>query len=274
MKKTLSLVLALLLFVSVFCGCAKDSNSETSKTSTTDEVSTTAPATAENVAPEEIVKMYMDNADVWANDSEGIDWFGYLFLDLDFDGVLELVYTTCMGTGFYSYNKYYKLDTDTKTVSEIPFPDVVEDMQCDYTGIDYPQLYKNNSTGELKYMMYDNARDGLFRHTTHLSELFLDENGNVSVNYLWSFDYTADEDNTNGTFTYTNYENNVAKEVDEETYDKTINQYETDNTNLNLQFKTIAGHGTIETEYSNFAELDYDAQYELLLESYNAFSHD
>ncbi|MBR3971711.1 MAG: hypothetical protein IKJ83_02345 [Ruminococcus sp.] len=270
MKKLISLILAVLFVMAIFCGCAKEEDTNTAADNNPTE---TTAAPAEPSLSEEAVRIYMDNMDLWKAEVDDTSWYGYLFLDLDFDGVLELIAATNMGTGFFSYNKYYRVDMDSKTVSEIPFPDVIEEMQCDYTGIDYPQLYKNNETGKLKYMMYDNSRSGAMQYTTTISELWM-ENGSIASHNLWTYDYLMDYDHQEGVETFTVYgEDNSSENVDKDGYYAVLEEYENNNTRQELKFLTVSGRGSDTADYDSFADLDYNAQYELLLESYNAFSY-
>ena len=276
MKKIISFVLVLVLTLSVFCGCSSSENKTDTQTEATEATTEpqNLPTHSKATSDEAVVKVFMDNIDVWKSTVESTEWYGYLFLDLDFDGVLELVSTVCRGTGFFSENKYYKANLDTNTVSEIPFPNKNSSMECDLTGIDYPQLYRNNATGKLKYLMYDNMRNGAANTTTTLSELWLDENGNIATQNLWTFDYAAESYDVQGVYTYITYdESGKAITITEAEYDELLEQYEIANTNLKMEFKTVSGYGTIESDYSDFHSLDYNKQTELLLESYNAFKY-
>lgn len=276
MKKIISFVLVLVLTLSVFCGCSSSENKTDTQTEATEATTEpqNLPTHSKATSDEAVVKVFMDNIDVWKSTVESTEWYGYLFLDLDFDGVLELVSTVCRGTGFFSENKYYKADMQAKTVSEIPFPGRDSSMECDLTGIDYPQLYRNNATGKLKYLMYDNMRNGAANTTTTLSELWLDENGNIATQNLWTFDYAAESYDVQGVYTYITYdESGKAITITEAEYDELLEQYEIANTNLKMEFKTVSGYGTIESDYSDFHSLDYNKQTELLLESYNAFKY-
>lgn len=276
MKKIISFVLVLVLTLSVFCGCSSSENKTDTQNEATEATTEpqNLPTHSKATSDEAVVKVFMDNIDVWKSTVESTEWYGYLFLDLDFDGVLELVSTVCRGTGFFSENRYYKADMQAKTVSEIPFPGRDSSMECDLTGIDYPQLYRNNATGKLKYLMYDNMRNGAANTTTTLSELWLDENGNIATQNLWTFDYAAESYDVQGVYTYITYdESGKAITITEAEYDELLEQYEIANTNLKMEFKTVSGYGTIESDYSDFHSLDYNKQTELLLESYNAFKY-
>ena len=262
MKRITSLVLCLIVLALTLCGCATSGKSDSKDDALT---------------AEKIVDMYMDNKAVWEYTplAEGSDeWHGYLFLDFDFDGVLELVVTSTAGSGIYSSNKFYKLDTESKTVSEISFPDKDEENQWDFTGVDYPKLYRNNETDRLKYVVYDYTRAGGFAFGIRIGELFQNSDGQLQEKGLWGFTYTSPDSEfyTEGQDEYSYQvfnEQGVPSEVDSDTYTKAVEDYELYNTPLELTFKVVENS----TESSTFDELPASAQADLLLDSYNAFSY-
>lgn len=284
MKKSLSVILVLLLVISVFCGCAKDS-SDTDKTTsatsattvnTTETVASTTEVTFTpdgKLAAEAAVRIYMDNIDVWKYESENPKWYGYLFLDLDSDGVLELVKTEVSGYAINSDNNYYRIDTDTNSVVEISFPDKIADNQWDFNGTDYPDLYKNNATGKCHFMTYNNNRHEEVDSTITIGELYMDDNHTLKERNLWSIYVDVNEETLNlNSYIYTVFdENGNGTTVSEETYFKTLDDYEKENTNLNLEFKTVIGQGDGAIDSKAFADQDADSQYKLLLESYKAY---
>ncbi len=281
MKNTLSIIFALLLIISVLCGCAKDSFDSEKTTTTTTLTEAPTPTTEVKVqtdgslTAEAAVQIYMDNIDVWKYESETPQWYGYLFLDLNSDGVMELVKTEVSGYEQKSNNNYYRIDTDTNTVVEIPFPDKDEENQCDFNGLDYPDLYKNNSTGKLRFMTYDHHRlEGVDSITT-IGELYMDETFTIKARNLWSVSFDIDEETyAVDSVVYEVFDAEGNKEtVSEETYLGTLDTYEKENTNLNLQFKTVEGHGDGTIDSKAFAELDEASQYNRLLESYNAYKY-
>lgn len=277
MKKYLSVLFALLLMISVLCGCAKDKTDENTDNHAT---ATTPAATGENTAddkfsPENIVQIYMDNIDVWKHTSDTPVWYGYLFLDFNGDGVLELVKTTITGYEQKSNNTFYRVDTDTNTVAEIPFPDKTEDDQWDFNGNDYPDLYKNNATGEFRLMTSDYSRSDDMSNTTVIGELYMDENGNLQTRKMWSVDVVFENgDYSNATVSYNVFDEEGNKaSASEEEYLGTLDKYEKENTNMLMEFKTVIGQGDGTTYNEDFASLDTDFQYNLLLESYKAYKY-
>ena len=273
MKKTIALLLAVLCVFALFCGCSK--SSEQTNSATADEVTTQAPATTEpEFSAEEIVQIYMDNMSVWEYVPVSSEAYRYLFLDLDFDGILELITTTMQGSAQASDNKFYRVDTETKTVSEIPFPDKNPNQQWDFEGGDYPQIYRNNETGELKYMVYDHERAAAMAAGMHIGELTLDSDGNISSKNLWATSYIGAESPLSETgedsYSFSIYdENSNAKEVSEEEYTNYVADYENKNTHMELDFYVVE---SANVEYT-FTELTKEEQAEKLLMSYTVFSY-
>ncbi len=265
MKKLISLILAVLMLLSFFCGCAANSDN-------TDQTPTeTTAAPVKTLSAEEAVQIYLDNKDIWETKTDDTTWYGYMFFDLNFDGTLELVAATNAGTGFYSDNKYYALDEETKTVKELTFPDKDEENQWDFTGGDYPKVYRNNETNQLKYMVYDHVRAGAGAYGMCIGELYLDEDMNVISRNLWSFDYIADpEQEGEAQNIFRVYDaNGQSEKVEEEAYNNTLSTYESSNTLLEMTYEIVE---QVNTEYT-YSELTAEEKYDLFLSSYKAFSY-
>lgn len=273
MKKAFSLLLCLLILAAILCGCNSDKPVQDETQNTTNAPATTAPTHAQNSA-EAMVQIYMDNRDVWEiiQDKDALSWYGYLFLDLDFDGTLELIASTNGGTNTHSDNKFYKLDTENRTVVELTFPDKNQDEQWDFTGGDYPKVYRNNETEELKYMVYDHIRGGDASFGMRIGELKLDEKSNVISKNMWGFKYTMAEASDSGmeenVFQVYDTEGTLTN-TDEDTYNNTLSVYEQNNTLLDLKFKVVEGFAS---DYT-FTELSESEQQDLLLAGYKAFSY-
>ena len=273
MKKIISVFLLVLFAMGIFCGCAKDNTEDDHNHDHGNEVTTTTTSADVPGDPfaDENVKIYMDNRSVWEYTPEGTEWYGYLFLDLDFDGTLELIRATNAGTGFFSTNKFYKIDKANNTVTELEYTVKKGESQWDFTGGDYPQLYKNNATGELKYMVYDNYRNGMSEGGMSIGEMTL-ENSEVITKKLWAFDYAAESEDLNGEFTFvyrTFDEKENAKEVDADAYEDTLAKYEENNTHMNLTFEIVDSTSS-STPLSELSDTELQ---EILLRAYNHFSY-
>lgn len=272
MKKFIAFVLCLLFVCTVFCGCGKDSNTDNS-TSTQDEaVATTPTVSPEDALTRETVQIYVDNRAVWEYTQNDSEWYGYHLLDLDFDGVLELVQATNTGADASSSNRYFKLDTENKTVTELSCVDKELDSKWDFVGGDYPQLYKNNSTGDLKYLVYSNRREGISSGGMSIGEMTINEKGEVTTKNLWAFDYAALTDDLDGEFSFSYYvydENGDVEEVDADTYNATLAEYEENNTRLTFTY-AMADQVLEEVPFS---ELSDEELLERMLEMYKSFSY-
>ncbi|MBQ7999621.1 MAG: hypothetical protein IJ298_00180 [Ruminococcus sp.] len=277
MKKILSLLLAVMLCTSILCACNSQTTDETTPSSTqatsssqTVEETTISPTAYKGNNPdapdaETVVKAFMDNMDKWNIVPEYCNWNGYLFLDLNFDGTLELVVTANSGSGQFSDNRYYSFNENEGGITELSFSDKIEDLQSDFFFSDYPKLYKNNETGEMRYIFRDHIRPTGWEYSDAFEEFFASET-EINTNKLWATYCTGTDSSGEVTSEYTYYlydENGDSTQVDEDTYNKKIAEYEDAHTELSLHFEVV--HGT------DFNEADKDAQQELLLSSYKAF---
>lgn len=273
MKKTISALLCLLMLASLLAGCNTNKQNNDATQGATDAPVTTAPTAEEGSAEAAAaVQLYMDNKEVWEiiQDENSVSWYGYLFLDLDFDGTLELIAAQNGGTETRSDNKFYKLDTENNTVVELDYPDKGED-QWDFTGGDYPKVYRNNETQELKYMVYDHIRGGDYTFAMRIGELMLDKDSTVVSKDLWGIKYSmADpDDSESGETTFQIFDSEgVETNTDEDTYYNTLSEYELNNTLMDLQFQVVEGFAS---DYT-YTELTEAEQQELLLAGYMAYS--
>lgn len=281
MKKHLSTVLVVLLAVLSLCACNTQGGISPDTTlsqdgiissQNTEEESTAVSPTAykgdnpEAPDAETVVKAFMDNIDKWNNVPEYCNWNGYLFLDLNFDGILELIVTSNSGTGQFSDNFYYIYDDKTNSVSELPFHEKDEEYQSDFFFTDYPKLYKNNKTGEKTYLLRDHLSGGNSMYTEIYETLCVDSSANIVATKLWSTEFIAAEFSDSGADEYTYRlfdEKGESAKVDKETYDNTVAEFENTYTELNLHYEIVQGN--------DFSEADADTQQALLLASYKAF---
>ena len=125
--------------------------------------------TGKRLTPEEAVEIYLENMDLWKTDLQypPMGGYEYLFLDLDFDGTLELITAICDGSERNSINRYFRIDPDSRTVQEIPFSENVHDYiyvgqspdGFDYTiGKERTSLLRSKTDGSLVYYCHDRFR--------------------------------------------------------------------------------------------------------------------
>ena len=287
MKKVLLICLSAILVFSLF-GCVKQTPADPIETTaspqqTTAAGTTAAPQTApaptqapttaapivnKTLTPAEAVKIYQDNYSLWQKDPDEFYMAGYyyLFLDLDFDGVLELVTTEVQGTGRFSTNKYYKINLADNSVEEIPADKNQGESSLDYYLEDSPELYKNKTTGEYLYIGKDYIRTGGGMDFTAEKTLAL-KDGVISETSLFSYERidagVSSSGETQEFYRVYSLENS---EVDKTTYDNERAAYFADFIDVDLDTETIDG-----ADYHNATDAD---KFELLLESYTEFSYD
>ena len=236
------------------------------------------------LTPEEAVDIYMANKDVWRSEFEmfsGMYGDGYFFWDLDFDGVLELITHLCDGTMRSSWNHYYTIDVDNRTVVELQTDLYLQYGENDgiVTVSDYDfliyqaetKLLKDPATGQLFYycgnaqdsgMIIDekNNRSAVFNYgKLYLNDNVIYEDTLFGSSWLYNGNERADAH-------YSYNDGNESIEVSEEEYNRKIDDYLNENTDLNLTFSII--------RFDNFRSASDAEQRTLLLDAYRAFSYD
>lgn len=254
------------------------------------------------VAPESAAEIYVENMEEWiqggiyaqsnveansvtdntsdlvVNDTQSSypvnsfsDSYGYGFLDLDFDGVLELVYSEMSGSGRYSGNQFYKLNTETCKVELVEFaPTEVEseggyDISTMYP--DYPKLLKNKEDDSMFYYCSDFLRVMTGEYLTTYGSLYM--KGNEIAEELLFSEYECEaglEGNEEAIEEYQFYQKGEWNTITKEEYEKKTAEYFEENVNLNLKWKFIDGR--------EFDAADKETKIKMLLESYMAFSYD
>ena len=282
MKKTLAIILCALLSLSLFA-CGNEAQKTTNPA--TQIIETTAPVNAETQAvpateapteapttpavtklsPLEAVNIYLDNASVWEKDAEEFYMAGfyYLFLDLDFDGVSELVTTEVQGTGRFSTNRYFRIN-ENKEIEEIEVDTSIGDSSCDFFMEDSPVLLKNNSTGEYKYIVKDYIRAGGGMDFTAERELAY-ANGKIFETNLFSIErIDAGVSSSGETEEFYKVYNPETKDVDKAEYESLRNEYFAQFIDVDLDVETVDG-----MEYFEASD-----KFALLLDAYTDFSFD
>ena len=282
MKKTLAIILCALLSLSLFA-CGNEAQKTTNPA--TQIIETTAPVNAETQAvpatdapteapttpavtklsPLEAVNIYLDNASLWEKDAEEFYMAGfyYLFLDLDFDGVSELVTTEVQGTGRFSTNRYFRIN-ENKEIEEIEVDTSIGDSSCDFFMDDSPVLLKNNSTGEYKYIVKDYIRAGGGMDFTAERELAYAD-GKISETNLFSYERIDEAvSGTGETQEFYKVYSLENKDVDKSEYETLRNEYFAEYTDLDLEVELVDGYEYYESEdkfnllYDAYTDFEYD----------------
>lgn len=219
-----------------------------------------------------------DSNDVSLNETQNsypvnnmVDSYGYGFLDLDFDGVLELVYSEMSGSGRYSVNQFYRLNTETCKVELVESISVEGESEDAYDIStmypDYPQLLKNKENDSMFYYCSDFLRVMTGEYLTTYGSLYMKEN-KIAQDLLFS-EYECEaglEGNDEAIEEYQFHQKGEWNTITKEEYEKKTTQYFDENKNLNLKWKFIDGR--------EFDAADKVTKIKMLLESYLAFSYD
>ena len=224
------------------------------------------------VSAEATVATFMAHKDVWIPDLSGysVNSVEYGFLDLDFDGIPELIVDNYAGSGRYSYNTFFKADPDSGTVKEISctvdYPEMGYDLFF-LSGENGPRLLKNKETGELCYYCID-----FLRISTGDSVLYYGTmkyvGGQIACSVLFS-EHTTEAgrySNTEEINEYAFYQDGAETEIDGEAYaqkqDAFFAQYE----DMDLRFGTV--------NMRDFNDADDKTRTAMLLEACRAFRYD
>ena len=292
MKKITALLLALLLVVSL---CACQMAEETAEVNTTEAASATdtqadvntdnaaetqnentaekpADGNTENaVDADTAIEIVMKNKAMWVENPGECNIFLYGFLDLDFDGTPELVTNVNTGERLESANRFFKIDAETKTLTELEYAkDSMKENQCDFNLPGLPSLYLDKSTGEKRYKVADKLSvqgDKEYRQVT--SVLYLDEEGKVRCKNLWAYNYMSADITESGQeemfyFIYDDSGNTF--NVNDASYSQTKSEFEGKLERLGVNFPYINGE--------DFAKANESEQKSLLKGAYEGFSYE
>ncbi len=271
--KSVRVVVAVLCCISVIAvgifGALKLFNKDTASHKYSEHDSFEEDFTDAVLSPKSAVDIYMANKIVWMENPEytPMQGYGYCLLDLDFDGVLELISSINDGSGRYSYNKFYRINIDELTVEE--FRPQSDQQEGDMNGIDYyfldhqSKLLKNKSTGNLFYLFEDYLRVSTDEGVEIFAEVYMKDNmfyENPLFSEYWHPDY--DNNTTNEIREY--YFKDV--DVSKSEYEQKTNTFYGENKDMNLVWKCILG--------SEFDKGNDSTQRQLLLDAYRLYSYD
>ena len=198
-----------------------------------------------SVSAETIVDIFLENRDVWETALEEYEWnyASYGFLDLDFDGIPELIIHHSEGSGEDSDNRYYKANVDSRTVTRINGEEEDFDPGYDlfYTNEEImPKLLKNDITDELYYYCTDVSRMGIVGTSRRYGTMRI--TGESLLCNLLFFENTEAagfNDHEEELNEYKVYNNGEGEDVDVETYEQSMDDFFSQHENMDLHYKTI-----------------------------------
>ena len=219
------------------------------------------------ITPEEAVEIYLENKSLWMLNPEYMPMAGYYYalLDLDFDGVLELLTNINDGSGRFSTNTFYRINPETRAVEKVKIASGEEDICYDFFSSDDIKLYKAKDD-TLMYYCNDLTRVRTGEYGTLYGWLYMEDEEMASQELFFEHIYDQDLSASEGvTNQYFYYENGNDIEVNESKYNAKKVEFFKDYTDMELKADVIFGQ-----------DLDDAApqkQKELLLEAYMNFEY-
>ncbi len=217
------------------------------------------------LSPESAVTIFLNNVDTWIlEDRMYMAGYQYLFLDLDFDGVLELIATYCDGSGRYSDNHYYRINLSDYSIETVVVDNYDDYNQVDYTLTDYPKLLRETSTNRLFYIKADMVRVGMMASVVEYESYF--ENETLKFNSIFQKYISLDSSsNPQEEEFYRVITGENSPKIDKSAYEQAYEEYYHKYDNLNLTYGSVYG--------SDFAKASDSERYGFLLEAYESFSY-
>ncbi len=229
------------------------------------EIGITANAADKEIIPtaKNVVACFMANKSVWYN----IDFFTTpysnpqcTFLDLDHDGILELMTTKCEGTGWFSTTNYYKADLKNNRIHKM------RSVYPEYDNLDFYKgygLYRSKKTNQYYYHGYNYTRNGVYANGTSENFFWCEENV-IQDKFLFFVLNNLIDGTANYTPTYYTMLDGE-KVVSESVYNSQYKKFFADYTDMKLKYKAFSAK-----EFVNASEKQKTS---MLLSSYNAFYH-
>ncbi len=256
-------VFAFLCVVLILCaiGCADENSSSAASENTP----TDSTQTIESLTAEEAANIYLSESDAWMynGESQPLNGHGYCLIDLDFDGVLELITSVCDGSGRYSYNTFYTINLQTRRVTEIP----QESVEIGGAGVDYyymagdSKLFKNKSDASLNYLFADYVHVGANEGILSYEKVYIKE-GKVFEEPFFSEYWYPNQDPSLPPLKEYTVENKTATEDE---YTKASESFYNEHEDMGLVWKYVLG--------SDFSIATDSEKKQLLLDAYRAFSY-
>lgn len=72
------------------------------------------------LSAESVADICIENRQVWEFGENSVGNCGYCFIDLDFDGMPELVSTSTQGSGLFTTDFFYKINAEKSVVESLP----------------------------------------------------------------------------------------------------------------------------------------------------------
>ena len=265
--------IAILLFVFALCmsvtACVRSQQSNEVKeevlynTPDTSATNNPSPATSTpapvNEPIENQLQVIAENSSMWLSDTEA-ESYGFAVTDLDHNGRLEIIFSTCQGTGIYSNNQIWETSEDFNSIALCEAKVIEGDSQADIMVQSVPVFY-DSGFNTYYYVFDDLIKNGAAEYYENKRAISLQE-GKILETPL-AYKSTIYSDASSGTITCTDAE---GKEITEEEFDNiadsVLGNYEKSETSL----------GWVTSAQGSLMDMSVEELYAALKKSYDTFA--
>lgn len=214
---------------------------------------------------ESVADICLKNRKIWEFDENSFPGkCGYYFIDLDFDGVPELVSTTTQGSEFFTTDLFYKINAEKETVDELLFSG---NGSADFIfgtsqESGYPKLLRGKD-GNMFYFCRSYSRASAGNYSLSYSRVTV-SGGKVRSELLFSEDvFTQDDSSTE--HKYYSYASGKHTELSEQQYSAAVDAFFAENADMHLTVGCI--------DSNEFSAADTAGQRKMLAEAYRSFGY-
>lgn len=133
---------------------------------------------------EKQIKLIVDNYDVWTMKTTDDKYkpYSYVVTDLDQNGRLEIIASTCQGTGVYTYSKYYEVNETFDGLVEIErdLPKLASEADI---GVKTTKVFIDRIENEYHYIFTDLIKNGAAEYYENKQDILL-KDGKLSEDVL------------------------------------------------------------------------------------------
>lgn len=209
---------------------------------------------------EKQIDVIMNNIDTWnlSTDEDIYAPYGYAITDLDQNGRLEIIASSCQGTGIYTYSNYYEVNESLNGLNKIERNVEEGSSEADIM-IPTVKVFINKATNEYHYIFDDLVKVGAAEYYENKQDIVL-KNGKIYEKAIAYRNTVYTDSNTNVTLKDANN-----KEITAEDYALIENKLFS---NLELKFANIEWVSTTDVDFSSVSG---DELKNKLIESYEKF---
>ena len=214
----------------------------------------------ETINVEKQIDVIMNNIDTWnlSTDEDIYAPYGYAITDLDQNGRLEIIASSCQGTGIYTYSNYYEVNESLNGLNKIERNVEEGSSEADIM-IPTVKVFINKATNEYHYIFDDLVKVGAAEYYENKQDIVL-QNGKIYEKAIAYRNTVYTDSNPNVTLKDANN-----KEITAEDYALIENKLFS---NLELKFANIEWVSTTDVDFSSVSG---DELKNKLIESYEKF---